>query len=615
MSKIDAQSRTIRELLSGTKYGIDYYQREYKWDTKNIRELLQDLETKFLSNHHLEHEREEVQHYENYFLGSIVISEKQNQKFIIDGQQRLTSLTMLLIYLHNLQIGFSDEKKVDVSDLIFSIKFGKKSFNLNVPERDDCVNALFSGQVYDPSDQSESVRNIVYRYKDIEEEFPNSLKGDTLPYFIDWLLEKVILVEIVAHSDDDAYTIFETMNDRGLSLNQTDMLKGYLLANIKNSNEKEKANQLWKSRVLELIEIGKEEEVDFFKTWLRAKYARTIRERKKGAKNQDFDKIGTEFHKWVRDNKQSIGLNNSSDFLHFIKEQLVFFSKQYIKIRKAAQKLTASLESVYYNAHNNFTLQYPLLLAPLRLEDDQNTVDTKIQLVSYYIDNFIVRRAVNFRTLGYSSIVYTMFNLMKEIRDLDVISLSSLLKKKLDVNEMKETIDGVKDFRLHQQNYRYVRYVLARITHYIENQSGVESNFETYISRNIKKPFEIEHIWADQYERYSDEFDSPEAFMEYRNRIGGLLLIPRGFNQSYGKKPYEEKVSAYFGQNLLAQSLNGQCYQNNPSFLAYIERSGLPFKPYPHSFKKEDLDERQELYRLICQEIWNPSGLEEIVQI
>ncbi len=53
-----------------------------------------------------------------------------------------------------------------------------------------------------------------------------------MPYFIDWLLENVHLVEITAYSDDDAYTIFETMNDRGLSLSPTDMLKGYLLANI-----------------------------------------------------------------------------------------------------------------------------------------------------------------------------------------------------------------------------------------------------------------------------------------------------------------------------------------------------------------------------------------------
>lgn len=68
--------------------------------------------------------------------------------------------------------------------------------------------------------------NLVQRYHDLEVYFPEELRDAALPYFIDWLLENVHLVEITAYSDDDAYTIFETMNDRGLSLSPTDMLKG-----------------------------------------------------------------------------------------------------------------------------------------------------------------------------------------------------------------------------------------------------------------------------------------------------------------------------------------------------------------------------------------------------
>ena len=69
----------------------------------------------------------------------------------------------------------------------------------------------------------------------MKELFPDELAASALPYFADWLIENVHLVEITAYSDRDAYTIFETMNDRGLSLTPTDMLKGYLLANIGGS--------------------------------------------------------------------------------------------------------------------------------------------------------------------------------------------------------------------------------------------------------------------------------------------------------------------------------------------------------------------------------------------
>jgi len=568
INKIDAQAKSVSDLLGNKKYAIDYYQREYKWETKQITELLEDLETKFLDNYEEGHSRIEIERYRHYFLGSIIISNRDGKKYIIDGQQRLTSLTLLLIYLHNLQRDRTE--KVDVSNLIFSEKFGKKSFNIDVDERVECLEALYNNQPFNANGNPESVHNIAARYDDIVGNFPEALKRDALPYFIDWLKENVDLVEITTYSDDEAYTIFETMNDRGLSLSPTDMLKGFLLANITSVDERAKANDLWKNRLLELAKLGKEEDADFFKAWLRAKYAESIRERKKGATNKDFDIIGTTYHKWVHDESKRIDLRYSTDFRDFVMIQFKSFSGHYIRIRQAARELTSGLEYIFYNAHNNFTLQYPLLLASLRAGDDLETANRKIRLVAGYLDIFIIRRAVNFRTLDYSSIVYTMFNLMKEIRELNVPSLVEVLKARVAM--MEESFEGMSRFYLNLWSKRYIQHILARITRHIEEQSSVESSFATYVSRDIKKPFEIEHIWADKYERHIDEFATEREFAEYRNHIGGLLLLPRGFNQSFGDKPYAEKLEAYFGQNLLAKSLNEQCYHNNPSFLAACRR-------------------------------------------
>lgn len=601
MNKIDARSKTIRELLSGTKYSIDYYQREYKWQTKNISELLEDLETKFLENYKPGDERSQVERYGHYFLGSIVINQESVHKYIIDGQQRLTSLTLLLIYLYHLQQDRPEQVKVN--DLIFSEKYGTKSYNLDVTERTPAIDAIYGGRQFDVTEQTESVQNIVARYQDIADEFPDSLQDAALPYFIDWLLDNVEMVEITAFSDDDAYTIFETMNDRGLSLSPTDMLKGYLLASIDDPTDKEKANKTWKEQLLELTVLGKEEESDFFKAWLRAKYADTIRERKKGAVNEDFERIGTTFHKWLIDKRVRIGLTKSADFYEFVEYRFARFNRHYRMIRSAAGNLTPSLEYVFYNAHNNFTLQTPLLLAPLLDDDDQDTVTRKIRLVSGYIDIFISRRIWNFRTLGYSSIVYTMFNLMKEIRNKSVAELAIILQQK--VQEMGDTFAANDRLRLHQQNRQQIHYLLARITNHIEEQAGEQSSFTKYIRRDVSKPFEIEHIWADKFERHQQEFAHPRDFDEYRNRIGDLVLLPRGFNQSLNDLPYEEKAPVYATQNLLLRSLTEQGYQNNPSFRAYIQRSSLPFRAYKQ-FTKLELDQRQDLYRRIAEEIWSP---------
>src|SRR6266700_6433508 len=157
--EIDGKGRNIRKLLNARRYSIDYYQREYKWQLKNVAELIDDLTAKFLDSYELDHERSEVENYGHYFLASIIISDKGVQKFLIDGQQRLTSLTLLLIHLYRLLD--DPEQKGQIAELIFSQRFGKKSFNLDVPERTTCMEALFNGQEPDDTDQTESETNII----------------------------------------------------------------------------------------------------------------------------------------------------------------------------------------------------------------------------------------------------------------------------------------------------------------------------------------------------------------------------------------------------------------------------------------------------------------------
>src|SRR5437764_5952243 len=135
--EIDGKGRTIRELLAGRKYSIDYYQREYKWQQKQVAELIDDLAVKFLESHEDGDERGAVADYGHYFLGSIIISDKDGQKFIIDGQQRVTTLTLLLIFLQHQRI--DAEQRAQIVDLIFSQKFWQRSFNLNIVDRAACM--------------------------------------------------------------------------------------------------------------------------------------------------------------------------------------------------------------------------------------------------------------------------------------------------------------------------------------------------------------------------------------------------------------------------------------------------------------------------------------------
>ncbi|MDO9334614.1 MAG: DUF262 domain-containing protein, partial [Dehalococcoidales bacterium] len=97
--KIDADDRNVFQVLNECKYTVDYFQREYSWERKHIEQLVTDLTTTFLDVYTAGDPRSAVEHYNNYYLGPFVVSMKDGMKSIIDGQQRLTSLTLFLIYL------------------------------------------------------------------------------------------------------------------------------------------------------------------------------------------------------------------------------------------------------------------------------------------------------------------------------------------------------------------------------------------------------------------------------------------------------------------------------------------------------------------------------------
>jgi uncharacterized protein with ParB-like and HNH nuclease domain len=613
MKEIQAKTRSVRELLSDTKYGIDYYQREYKWQTKQIVELVSDLTTAFLEEYQPQHERKDVASYGHYFLGSIVISQPDEKKQIVDGQQRLTSLTLLLIYLHNIQKDRIDI--VSVEKMIFSEEYGEKSFNLDIPERNECMNALFDGVPYDAVDQFESIQNLIGRYSDIEEAFPAEISGDkALLYFVDWLRNKTQLVEITAYADADAYTIFETMNDRGLSLSNTDMLKGYLLASITDTTKRAEANKEIKHWLLTFAKRDnerdtKESEADFFKAWIRAKYAQDIRERKKGAKPEDFDLIGTEYHRWIRANRELVGLNASDDFNKWVRQDLRFFARIYLELLSASESLKLGLESVRFNADQGFTQQFQVLLAPLLPTDDEATVKAKLKLTADYLDCWLNRRMWNFKSIDYSTLQYATFLLTKELRNLSLDALRDKLITRLTNDQTELPLD--EQPYLNNWNAKSLHRQLARFTHWLEEQSGQPGRYLEYIFRSGNNAYVIAKLWANHFERHTDEFAHAQEFSTHRNKVGGLVLLPKKINASLNDKPYSDKLEHYQSENLLARSLHPMCYVHNPGFLKLKAETALPFKAFTE-FKKANFDERFSLYKGIAERLWSADRLKEV---
>jgi len=286
-----------------------------------------------------------------------------------------------------------------------------------------------------------------------------------------------------------------------------------------------------------------------------------------------------------------------------VHEEMKYYLRAYLDILDAQKEEKPGWEQVFYHCNWGIadSLSFPLMLAPLKSTDSPDVTRLKINEVARFMETFAVRRSINFRKFGASSIRYTMYSLVKELRGKNLDSLRTLLRRKL--NEMEETWDGLGEFRLHGMNRHFVKFLLSRITGFIEQQSGASTSFSTYFVSPGTKPYEVEHIWADKFDDHRDEFEQRHEFESYRSRIGDLVLLPKGTNQSYGAMPYSEKIEHYLKENLLVKSLHPKAYQNNPNFLGMAQNLGLEFKPHK-SFTKADINERQALMQSVCEVIW-----------
>jgi len=616
-NKIEATDTSINSLLKDQKFYIDYFQREYRWQEKHIKLLVEDLTTTFLKSYNDGDKPEEVANYQSYYLGPVVfsINPETAKKSIIDGQQRITSITLILIYLNNLQKKFSDEQKVPITNLIFSVKHRVKSFNMTDENREGCLHALFESGEYTPNDKDdETVRNMVSRYEDVSQSFPEELMKDALPFFIDWFIENVVIVEITAYSDENAYTIFETMNDRGLNLTPSEMLKGYVLSKITDSNQRIEINDIWKTQIQKLHSFDETADQSFFQSWFRGKYAVSIRPGKVGSENKDFELIGSQFHSWFKDNhKKLFKLKTSDEFFKYFKDEFPFYVKWYLKIWTYQSEYGKNAPHLNYidNWGIAESLQDSLLLSSIMTDDDEDTILKKLDFTARYVETFTVRRSVNYKKFGQTSIKYTMFNVIKLIRNNTLTELAKNLTN--EINGIDKKWDAIIDFGLHGQNRKFVKHLLSRISGYMDEAIGKSSNYVSYHHPKGKQ-FEIEHIWGNKFSEHKSEFEQENDFQLWRNSIGALILLPNGTNQSFSSDKYEDKIEHYIKENTYAQTLHFSYYEKNPNFLKSELIKGLKFKPHV-SFYKQDIKERTELVQRICEQIWSVDYFDNIESI
>lgn len=608
MKSIKAREKKLKKLLSETVLGVDYYQREYKWGSEQVNELIRDLHDEFKNTYNTSNPDIPYKDQTLYFLGSIVVIKSKNTRYIVDGQQRITTIFLILIYLKNFLKTIPNKFEFRIQKLIYDESQNSKKYWLDVADRIQCMKALLSDEEYSIEGKSESVKNMVSCYENIKEVFL-SLNMDKVEIrkFSLWIVNNVKVVEIKVTDDQDAYTIFETMNDRGLDLSATDMLRGYLLSNVEGETNRIDADKKIGMYLEQFKKHGGKVDADFFKTWLRSQYASKIRTSKKDTKPEYFDNIGEDnYNRWVRDNKDQV-IADAGSFYNFVHRDLSFFAEVYLTLLNASIHIDSDMRSVKFNSDIEFTLQHQLIMAGISPNDNIEVITKKIRIISDFIDIWLNLRIWNHQSNRYDNLRYPTFNYMQKIRRKSVTEIQHTLREILD--DIMTEHDFSSPRKILKRHHQSARIQLARMIDWLEIESGVPGKYVNYRSENSRNPpYNIEHIWHDDYAEFN--YNSQEEFDNHRNLIGGLLLIKSDTNRILSNKGYKEKLDTYYRENILASSLHRNFYNHNHKFLRAMKRHGINFEHHD-KFTKKDIISRSRLYCEIAKLVWSPDRILE----
>ncbi len=476
---------------------IPIYQRVYSWEKEQCKELWDDI-IKIGGDDKMD----------GHFIGSILyvldgFTHSDNTLLIIDGQQRLTTITLLLTALRD---HWSDKRKEIEDDyLINSDKDGDKKFRLILSESDkDTLLSLIDKDKRKPSKPSSK---IVENFKLFEEWVSNTNKLETIFKG----LEKLMIVYIALEKGkDDPQLIFESMNSKGIELTQTDLIRNYIVMETEVEKQESFYSKYWRAM---------EEEFEQNKKWFDrfVRHYLTIKTRE----IPNINKVYVALKDYQQ--KEGIGIE---DLLKDLQKYCGYFCQIVFK-KEADKNLNKALG---FLVDLEMDVVYPLLLE--LYSDYSDGVLSKADFIPIIalIESYICRRAVcgippNGLNKFFAS--FTKHIQKNEYFESLKAHFGYLTEKQRFPNndEFKDLFITIDFYNLKEKKYFFERL----------------ENFNTKEPVNTQE-CTIEHIMP-QTLNLEWERDLGENFQaihdKYLHTIGNLTLT--GYNQKYSNKSFQEK--------------------------------------------------------------------------
>jgi len=254
---LDTDTITFGDLLSGANtYEVPSFQRDYSWREENWDDLWQDIELAIKDKNY------------RHYMGAIVVqpdTARAGNYIVIDGQQRLATLSVLAIAVVKriralADAGVDKKRNVERADLLSSDFLGKKdaasltySSKLSLNAVDDPIYQDYLMQFEDPPQEKglpKSTKALLaaYRYFDsqVEDNRQIAADGKSLAAFLaNTAASQLLFIRISVQDQLNAYTVFETLNARGVELSATDLLKNYLFSLMRTKVDLSRIERRW----------------------------------------------------------------------------------------------------------------------------------------------------------------------------------------------------------------------------------------------------------------------------------------------------------------------------------------------------------------------------------
>nr|WP_288678241.1 DUF262 domain-containing HNH endonuclease family protein [uncultured Clostridium sp.] len=538
--KVKAKEYYIKDLLSNKfLFEIPDYQRAYSWTKENLKQLVEDIWESVELNK--ARGNKEFDQYEPYFLGSIVLCSKEYKDDgcgiydVIDGQQRLTSIIMLIAAIRDL-IDNEEYKKV-LSDLIYqkpNVLMGiKESIRVKARGKEE---EFFKKYILtnggtelvkdlDMEELSEAKQNMVNAIEVFRDSFFNEngeLLEEKLNEFIVYLLQKVVLVVITTESFTSAFRLFNVINARGLPLTDSDLLKSENLR-VMNPEIRKEYTDIWESHEQDLGKEKLDQIIGFMRTMK--------------LKNKVEESVYEEFSKKIfRNEPEYLGVN----FVNHLTAVKALYDK-YI-IDGNLEGVSEEEKSYYKNLINIMREFLPYddwMAAVIRFAEKFNDDKLVLEFVKV-LEKRLVIDWINGNS--FADRLNRVYGILEAIEEKD--SLEEIKEAPVFLYDLERTtayfenalndIDFYSKGRMMIPKYIFVRLDMEKRANEVLDYSD-KIMIEHVLPRNAKEAY-----WKDNF--------SADQRRNWANKFGNLVIITGAKNTRANNKPFAEKVEQYLSK-------------------------------------------------------------------